>query len=1357
MLKFCQEHKGSISIILLIVISAMLIFSFMTFDIAKISLATAVAKNNTDLAGNAALTDYERILKDAYGLLANSKDLDELSKNVSDYYIATMSSNGVEFEQSSEVRKLIRSLLENADTDNNNMLQLIESEISVPVGENTYSGSVIIQPINESAISNPAVMKRQIVEFMKFRAPINLAMGVLEKLNVLSDLSNQSTAMSNKIAYEDALNRVQNSSDQVYEIYNAYRNNINIVKTRFPKTSSTNGKYNFIEYGACMENKISGYINKEYGDGLEAVNDCYNELSAAFTFLLPVKDYIDYSGNINKSISITAASPNDLSDMNGFVNAIENSGSFTSKIYRYLEDLDVNYDIEYDDPDILYDVLIASQPLYKCSGENTDEEYGGKSLSENFGYFYYTFYKLYYDYKAEYEDLKEEQKNLYKDTYNACNEIDLVLSRTLGRPKITFFTFTPPEHDAPSDGCVPVLVRNLYNDANTKLKNFNTCISEVGSYAFFQWQMAEFMSGSESPLDDLQEEINTALSASKTWDESINKVQTADYNASMRANYEVESYAFKDLDSSDISNVKSMFSQQADKYKSISDNLYSLYAVLGSTSGTLFDFLGNSNGAYNITGMPNARFLINHKDNCHLLLENAEGLKRSDTECVSNKSYDERVAERKPENKNRSVINSVDSDINTANTYINDLDSASSKEIYEVVLQISEKNIIKYTRTEDGTIEKNKDSEDSKSIISEDKKEEAEANRNAIAKVSGTDGSSDDEEDETTPEKNESTDDMSDVTKVTLYSEYIKENATLEITIGEDKEETENGLRNENGDGGGYDVGNMNADNEGNFNFDGVQNILSNVGSTFSGILEAGRDNLFVAEYITSSFTCLTTGLPEKDGKPVEEKSLTGYVFSKENNKHYQAELEYILYGCNSELANKAIAIASISGIRFVLNLIYSFFDGEITRFTDTTANTLGAAVPFTIPIIKTVLHIMLATAETAWDMLQLCQGHAVPLYKSTNTWVCKASNIIENVKNEVEAKVKDVVDDAASALVSELNNEISDFIDGKSQDLSKYTSEKIDELKNMLKSKTIVPIRDFTTQTMAKIHGTITDVSSNVESLVDDAFDRIIADIDNCINIETNGTGGELSIEQELLSGLKDIIVNSDYKSQLKKIINSCKEKPEEYLNDIEGKLNGIIGDLETKIDRLFDDDIKARLNKAISNAAEELKTYAGDGLETGKEKLLSALDEKVGSKISDRNININLGSGSAPVVSGSSKNPAGSSNTSSTGGKKGKNVCDYITMTYKDYLYFFLIMGMINGTESELERAAQLMECNIKMRSGDEDFEINKARTMFNVYTASKVKTSVIGRYADSSGFTMKNLSDGYYNIELRSFVGY
>ena len=85
MLKFCYDHRGSISIFLLVIITAMLFFSFMTLDIAKMNLATAAARNNADLVGNAALTDYDKLLKDAYGLFANSGDINELSKNVSDY------------------------------------------------------------------------------------------------------------------------------------------------------------------------------------------------------------------------------------------------------------------------------------------------------------------------------------------------------------------------------------------------------------------------------------------------------------------------------------------------------------------------------------------------------------------------------------------------------------------------------------------------------------------------------------------------------------------------------------------------------------------------------------------------------------------------------------------------------------------------------------------------------------------------------------------------------------------------------------------------------------------------------------------------------------------------------------------------------------------------------------------------------------------------------------------------------------------------------------------------------------------------------------------------------------------------
>ena len=64
--------QGSVTIFLLIIMLPMLVFSFSVMDLCKIFMAKSLQESSADLALNAALTSYDAVLKDMYGIMATS-------------------------------------------------------------------------------------------------------------------------------------------------------------------------------------------------------------------------------------------------------------------------------------------------------------------------------------------------------------------------------------------------------------------------------------------------------------------------------------------------------------------------------------------------------------------------------------------------------------------------------------------------------------------------------------------------------------------------------------------------------------------------------------------------------------------------------------------------------------------------------------------------------------------------------------------------------------------------------------------------------------------------------------------------------------------------------------------------------------------------------------------------------------------------------------------------------------------------------------------------------------------------------------------------------------------------------------
>ena len=132
-----------------------------------------------------------------------------------------------------------------------------------------------------------------------------------------------------------------------------------------------------------------------------------------------------------------------------------------------------------------------------------------------------------------------------------------------------------------------------------------------------------------------------------------------------------------------------------------------------------------------------------------------------------------------------------------------------------------------------------------------------------------------------------------------------------------------------------------------------ASSLFSNFGETFMGTLENVRDDLFAVDYIFSTFTHDTfdnegyySNLSEENQGKVkpsnintyytadikkawtgsdEIKTLTLHPRTSTTNWAYGGEIEYILYGNNTDKANKKTAYTNIFMLRYALDLVPVF------------------------------------------------------------------------------------------------------------------------------------------------------------------------------------------------------------------------------------------------------------------------------------------------------------------------------------------------------------------------------------------------------------------------------------------------
>jgi len=184
---FFYRCRGSISLMLLIILLPMLTFAGLMIDISNHHLAKAAAEGAGELALNTALADYDTVLKETYGLFAMSQQStsrqDEFNMRLLDHFESALQSSG---------------------------LQNISIE--------SFNASAV----PESSLANPEILEKGIIEFMKYRGPAEAGLSLLDSLEVFDKLDDRTAVADKKIAVEARLGDLSVSCTEFLEAISKY-------------------------------------------------------------------------------------------------------------------------------------------------------------------------------------------------------------------------------------------------------------------------------------------------------------------------------------------------------------------------------------------------------------------------------------------------------------------------------------------------------------------------------------------------------------------------------------------------------------------------------------------------------------------------------------------------------------------------------------------------------------------------------------------------------------------------------------------------------------------------------------------------------------------------------------------------------------------------------------------------------------------------------------------------------------------------------------------------------------------------------------------------------------------------------
>lgn len=188
MRRFLRETKGAVTVfVTLLLIPAMLV-SGTAVDLARLHTARSILQDANQLAANSVLTQYNALLYDMYGLFGFAEN-DPIFAKLLDEYI-NMSIFGLETED--------RSL---------GTLQLF------------YGSGVTMDPPyfpNKKSLDNADVLRRQIEEYMKFRAPVIIVKEFLDAISG-NNIREDTQLLQEKLDIEEAIADLYDKYKELYD------------------------------------------------------------------------------------------------------------------------------------------------------------------------------------------------------------------------------------------------------------------------------------------------------------------------------------------------------------------------------------------------------------------------------------------------------------------------------------------------------------------------------------------------------------------------------------------------------------------------------------------------------------------------------------------------------------------------------------------------------------------------------------------------------------------------------------------------------------------------------------------------------------------------------------------------------------------------------------------------------------------------------------------------------------------------------------------------------------------------------------------------------------------------------------
>ena len=435
------------------------------------------------------------------------------------------------------------------------------------------------------------------------------------------------------------------------------------------------------------------------------------------------------------------------------------------------------------------------------------------------------------------------------------------------------------------------------------------------------------------------------------------------------------------------------------------------------------------------------------------------------------------------------------------------------------------------------------------------------------------------------------------------------------------------------------------------------------------------------------------------------------------------------------------------------MNLVYNRFTNETSLTADELRIKIAGGVPDfgNAPFEQTVLKIALALAESAYDLSQLCLGKSVPLYKSSTTWAMSPQGMIGIAKDAATELIENAAQaagDKLDKLVTNIFDTIGNTANDKIKDLEGTVNNYIEQTKNSITDQvinaTVTPFLNSVKGIVGKIDSNWgeekikEELNASLEKLKENSTDDIFG---KCKTLAIEYLQGKVdkvtSTIYQNLSSTTENMANETMK-QVKGLFYSENSTPgyiEELTEQLKAKVNELSSKLQENVTNALnstEDNVKEKLNSALTDFTDKVSGTVSSGL------------DKVGEAAPDNNTVGDVTNAKAATIS----------------------------LNYKEYLYAFMLIGILANEDNMIARTGYLMQMNISQKMTDagfddsdrENFDMTKMYTMVQIHSEADVDSVFMGMFEKKTvngeeSYSLNFDGDGSSTDRLvyNGFIGY